>query len=209
MSATIHGNSALYSLQEQPGSTFTTTRAGFDAGRRVFKCWASVVATLEPRRGTPDATYAGMIVDTVTTTFDTVGVATLEVNYLGIKDEGALKDDDWAYSVNYSPSDVTFPATINATIVTLTDTQFVPQITRTYITAELPTDKVGDFVTPAKFAELVPSTNVSIPGASVNIVFSSHFNGWRIEGRTIRQVGNRYEISDTMNYVAPGTITVA
>jgi len=206
MSATIHGGSELYSLVEQPGSSFTTTRAGFDTGRRTFKCWQSVAGTLEPRRGTPDTTYPGMIVDTVTTTFDTAGVAKMDVNYLGIKDEGTLKEDDWAYSVNLAISDRTIEATIGATAVTLGDTQFVPQITRTYITAALPTNKVGDFVEPAKFADLVPSTSVSLPGASVQLNYLPYFTGWRLEGRTIKQAGPRYEISETMNYVAPAIV---
>jgi len=87
MSATTHGSSALYSLVEQPGSSFTTTRAGFDTGRRTFKCWQSVAGTLEPLRGSADSTYFGMKVDTVEVTFDTAGVATMQVSYLGIKNQ--------------------------------------------------------------------------------------------------------------------------
>ncbi len=59
MSATIHGGSELYSLVEQPGSSFTTTRAGFDTGRRTFKCWQSVAGTLFVKLHTGDPGSAG------------------------------------------------------------------------------------------------------------------------------------------------------
>ena len=156
MSATTHGSTALYSLQEQPGASFTTTRGGFDTGRRVFKCWQSVVATLEPLRGSTDATYSGMKVDTVTTTFDKAGVATLEVNYLGVKNAAQVKDDEFNYSVtSETPSFYvnTSGFDFNATIPK-------PQVTRTYVTSTLPTSEVGQFEEPLKYVDMIPGDTI-------------------------------------------------
>lgn len=196
MSATTHSPTNLNSLVEQPGSSFNTTRGGFDTGKRVFKCWQSVVAALEPARGSADSVYQGMKVDTVVTTFDKAGVATVEVNYLGVKNDANPKEDEFQYSVSYDNDAflVEGDARINFDFSAI---QPKPQVTRTYIATELPTTKVGDFSTPAKYADLIPSENITFAELGVTLHLNFYFKGWMLVGRTIKTVGNLHQITDT------------
>ena len=194
MSATTHNSSALYSLVEQPGASFTTTRAGFDTGRRTFKCWQSVVGTLEPLRGSPDSTYFGMKVDTVEVTFDTAGVATLQVSYLGIKNQSQTKEDEFQYSVT-DETPVIYAPTFDwqASIPK-------PQVTRTFITDKLPTAKIGAFDVPLKYADLIPGDTRYYEEAGTTWVYTFWFKAWRLIGRTIKTVAgvaDLYEITET------------
>ena len=194
MSATTHNSSALYSLVEQPGASFTTTRAGFDSGRRTFKCWQSVVGTLEPLRGSPDSTYFGMKVDTVEVTFDTAGVATLQVSYLGIKNQSQTKEDEFQYSVT-DETPVIYAPTFDwqASIPK-------PQVTRTFITDKLPTAKIGAFDVPLKYADLIPGDTRYYEEAGTTWVYTFWFKAWRLIGRTIKTVAGAadlYEITET------------
>ena len=194
MSATTHGISALYSLVEQPGSSFTTTRAGFDSGRRTFKCWQSVVGTLEPLRGSPDSTYFGMKVDTVEVTFDTAGVATLQVSHLGIKNQSQTKEDEFQYSVT-DETPVIYAPTFDwqASIPK-------PQVTRTFITDKLPTTKIGRFDVPLKYADMIPGDTVYYEEAGTTWLYTFWFKAWRLIGRTIKTVAgvaDLYEITET------------
>ena len=194
MSATTHGSSALYSLVEQPGASFTTTRAGFDSGRRTFKCWQSVVGTLEPLRGSPDSTYFGMKVDTVEVTFDTAGVATLQVSYLGIKNQSRTKEDEFQYSVT-DETPVIYAPTFDwqASIPK-------PQVTRTFITDKLPTTKIGRFDVPLKYADMIPGDTVYYEEAGTTWLYTFWFKAWRLIGRTIKTVAgvaDLYEITET------------
>jgi len=192
MSATIHGGSELYSLVEQPGSSFTTTRAGFDTGRRTFKCWQSVAGTLEPLRGSADSTYFGMKVDTVEVTFDRAGVATMQVSYLGIKNQSQIKEDEFNYSVTdetpkiYYNSDFDWQSSIPK-----------PQVTRTYITRTLPTTKIGRYDKPLKYADMVPGDTVYFQEVPALWKYTFWFKAWRLIGRTIKNVGDLYEITET------------
>jgi hypothetical protein len=191
MSATIHGGSGLYSLVEQPGSSFTTTRAGFDTGRRTFKCWQSVAATLEPLRGSPDSIYFGMKVDTVAVTFDAAGVATMQVSYLGIKNQSQTKEDEFQYSVTDETPEIREPTF---------DWQLSipkPQVTRTFITRTLPTTKIGRYDMPLKYAELVPGDTVYFEEVSALWRYTFWFKAWRLIGRTIKNVADLYEITET------------
>ena len=193
MSATTHGSAALYSLVEQPGSSFTTTRGGFDTGRRVFKCWQSVAVTLEPLRGSSDETYSGMKVDTVTTTFDKAGVATLDVNYLGIKNQSQTKEDE----VNYSVTSETPSFYVSTTSFDFNATIPKPQVTRTYLTRTLPTSKVGQFEEPVKYVDQVPGSTIYFGEVGLTLTFTFLFKGWKLIGRTIKNVGDLYEITET------------
>ena len=192
MSATTHGSSALYSLVEQPGSSFTTTRAGFDSGRRTFKCWQSVVGTLEPLRGSPDSTYFGMKVDTVEVTFDKAGVATLQVSYLGIKNQSQTKEDEFQYSVTDETPKIYYNASFDwqASIPK-------PQVTRTYITRTLPTTKIGRFDVPLKYADMVPGDTVYYEEVPALWKYTFWFKAWKLIGRTIKNVADLYEITET------------
>ena len=191
MSATIHGGSELYSLVEQPGSSFTTTRAGFDTGRRTFKCWQSVAITLEPLRGSADSTYFGMKVDTVEVTFDKAGVATIQVSYLGTKNETQIKEDEFQYSVTdetgmiYAPT-FDWEASIPK-----------PQVTRTYMTRTLPTAKVGRFDVPLKYADQVPGDTVFYEEVPALWTYTFWFKAWKLIGRTIKTAGDLHEITET------------
>ena len=191
MSATIHGGSELYSLVEQPGSSFTTTRAGFDTGRRTFKCWQSVAGTLEPLRGSADSSYFGMKVDTVEVTFDKAGVATIQVSYLGTKNETQIKEDEFSYSVTdetgmiYAPT-FDWEASIPK-----------PQVTRTYMTRTLPTAKVGRFDVPLKYADQVPGDTVFYEEVPALWTYTFWFKAWRLIGRTIKTAGDLHEITET------------
>lgn len=184
MSATIHGGSELYSLVEQPGSSFTTTRAGFDTGRRTFKCWQSVAITLEPLRGSADSIYFSMKVDTVEVTFDKAGVATIQVSYLGTKNETQIKEDEFQYSVTdetgmiYAPT-FDWEASIPK-----------PQVTRTYMTRTLPTAKVGRFDVPLKYADQVPGDTVFYEEVPALWTYTFWFKAWRLIGRTIKTAGD-------------------
>ena len=191
MSATTHGGSELYSLVEQPGSSFTTTRAGFDTGRRTFKCWQSVVGTLEPLRGSPDSTYFGMKVDTVEVTFDKAGVATLQVSYLGIKNESQTKEDEFQYSVT-DETPVIYEPTFDwqASIPK-------PQVTRTFITDKLPTTKIGRFDVPLKYADMIPGDTVYYEEVPALWKYTFWFKAWRLIGRTIKNVADLYEVTET------------
>ena len=194
MSATTHNSSALYSLVEQPGASFTTTRAGFDSGRRTFKCWQSVVGTLEPLRGSPDSTYFGMKVDTVEVTFDKAGVATLQVSYLGIKNQSQTKEDEFQYSVT-DETPVIYAPTFDwqASIPK-------PQVTRTFITDKLPTTKIGRFDVPLKYADMIPGDTVYYEEAGTTWLYTFWFKAWRLIGRTIKTVAgvaDLYEITET------------
>jgi len=191
MSATIHGGSELYSLVEQPGSSFTTTRGGFDTGRRTFKCWQSVAITLEPLRGSADSTYFGMKVDTVEVTFDKAGVATMQVSYLGSKNESQIKEDEFSYSVTDETGKI-YAQTFDweASIPK-------PQVTRTYMTRTLPTTKVGRFDVPLKYADQVPGDTVFYEEVPALWTYTFWFKGWRLIGRTIKNVGDLYEITET------------
>ncbi len=194
MSATIHGGSELYSLVEQPGSSFTTTRAGFDSGRRTFKCWQSVTATLEPLRGSPDSTYFGMKVDTVEVTFDKAGVATMQVSYLGIKNQSQTKEDEFQYSV----TDET--GKIHADTFDWEASIPKPQVTRTYITDKLPTTKIGRFDVPLKYADMIPADTVYYEEVPALWKYTFWFKAWRLIGRTIKTVAgvaDLYEITET------------
>ena len=191
MSATTHGSSALYSLVEQPGSSFTTTRAGFDTGRRTFKCWQSVAATLEPLRGSADSTYFGMKVDTVEVTFDTAGVATMQVSYLGIKNQSQTKEDEFQYSVTDETPKIYDPTfDWEASIPK-------PQVTRTYITDKLPTTKIGRFDVPLKYADMIPGDTVYYEEVPALWTYTFWFKAWRLNGRTIKNVADLYEITET------------
>jgi len=191
MSATIHGGSELYSLVEQPGSSFTTTRAGFDTGRRTFKCWQSVAITLEPLRGSADSIYFSMKVDTVEVTFDKAGVATIQVSYLGTKNETQIKEDEFQYSVTdetgmiYAPT-FDWEASIPK-----------PQVTRTYMTRTLPTAKVGRFDVPLKYADQVPGDTVFYEEVPALWTYTFWFKAWRLIGRTIKTAGDLHEITET------------
>jgi hypothetical protein len=191
MSATTHGGSGLYSLVEQPGASFTTTRAGFDAGRRTFKCWQSVVGTLEPLRGSPDSIYFGMKVDTVEVTFDTAGVATMQVSYLGIKNQSQTKEDEFQYSVT-DETPVIYAPTFDwqASIPK-------PQVTRTYITDKLPTTKIGRFDVPLKYADMIPGDTVYYEEVPALWKYTFWFKAWKLIGRTIKTVADLYEITET------------
>ena len=192
MSATIHGSTELYSLVEQPGSSFTTTRAGFDTGRRTFKCWQSVALTLEPLRGSADSTYFGMKVDTVEVTFDKAGVATMQVSYLGTKNESKIKEDEFTYSVTdetpkiyYNPS-FDWQASIPK-----------PQVTRTFITRTLPTTKIGRFDRPLKYADMIPGNTVYYEEVPALWRYTFWFKAWKLIGRTIKNVADLYEVTET------------
>jgi len=191
MSATIHGGSELYLLVEQPGSSFTTTRAGFDSGRRTFKCWQSVAGTLEPLRGSADSTYFGMKVDAVEVTFDKAGIATMQVSYLGIKNQSQTKEDEFQYSVTDETPEIYEPTfDWQASIPK-------PQVTRTYITRTLPTSKIGRFDVPLKYADMVPDDYVVYEEVPAVWFYTFWFKAWRLIGRTIKNVGDLYEITET------------
>lgn len=197
MSATNHNATALYALVEQPGATFSTTSGGFDTGRRVFKCWQSVVATLEPLRGSPDSVYQGMKVDTVSTTFDKSGVATIEVNYLGVKNETHIKEDEFNYSVAYDNDGFVVESTEGRLSFDYSSAIMKPQVTHTYLTKTLPTTKVGEFATPPKYADLVPSDTITFAELGVAMQFNYYFKGWMLIGRTIKTSGEMHQITDT------------
>jgi len=191
MSATIHGGSELYSLVEQPGSSFSTTRGGFDTGRRTFKCWQSVAITLEPLRGSADSTYFGMKVDTVEVTFDKAGVATMQVSYLGSKNESQIKEDEFSYSVTDDTGKIYAPTfDWEASIPK-------PQVTRTYMTRTLPTAKVGRFDVPLKYADQVPGDTVFYEEVPALWTYTFWFKAWRLIGRTIKTAGDLHEITET------------
>ena len=191
MSATIHGGSELYLLVEQPGSSFTTTRAGFDSGRRTFRCWQSVAGTLEPLRGSADSTYFGMKVDAVEVTFDKAGIATMQVSYLGIKNQSQTKEDEFQYSVTDETPEIYEPTfDWQASIPK-------PQVTRTYITRTLPTSKIGRFDVPLKYADMVPADFVVYEEVPAVWFYTFWFKAWRLIGRTIKNVGDLYEITET------------
>jgi len=191
MSATTHGSTELYSLVEQPGSSFTTTRAGFDTGRRTFKCWQSVAATLEPLRGSADSIYSGMKVDTVQVTFDKAGVATMQVSYLGIKNQSQTKEDEFNYSVTDETPKLYFPT------FDWQSTIPKPQVTRTYITDTLPTTKIGRYDRPLKYADLIPGDTVYYEEVGTTWLYTFWFKAWRLIGRTIKNAGDLYEITET------------
>ncbi len=191
MSATIHGGSELCSLVEQPGSSFSTTRGGFDTGRRTFKCWQSVAGTLEPLRGSADSVYFGMKVDAVEVTFDKAGIATMQVSYLGTKNESQVKEDEFQYSVTDETPEIYEPTfDWQASIPK-------PQVTRTYITRTLPTTKIGRFDVPLKYADQVPGDTVFYEEVPALWTYTFWFKAWRLNGRTIKNVGDLYEITET------------
>jgi hypothetical protein len=202
MSATIHNSTALAALVEQPGATFTQSRSGFDTGRRTFKCLSASVANLVPMRGDADSTFPNMKVDTVTTTFERAGLAMVDVSYLGevVSTGEAEKPDEFTYTVNYEPNGANFSVTINGTTSTIDTSIFHPQVTHVYITSDLPTSKVGQYIDPERFADLVPEDVIDVPGISQTWTYNVLYKGWKLTGRTIRENGERYEISDTYSY---------
>ena len=204
MSSTIHNASALNALVEQPGAQFNQTRQGFDTGRRTFKCWASVAANLLPLRGSPDATYVEMKVDTATITNERAELATIEVNYLGTLIQGQRKPDEFTYTVNYDPS--TASVTYNSTTIDVAI--YHPQVTHIYTTETLPTSKVGQFRDPDKFADLVMEETVQYPTINAVLTWAVALKGWRIQGRNIRDNGTIYEVTDTYFYEFVGSPTL-
>lgn len=201
MSAKVHNSTALDALVLQPGSSFTRSRAGFDTGRRQFKCWAASAPELAPLRGDADYTFDGMLVDTVTISEMRGGLATVDVSYLGVLTGNPedVKPDEFVYNTNYQESGDNVTFIVNGVTHAVDFGYHLPQVTHTYVTEDLPTTKPGQLIAPGKYADLVPDGIIVFDdGMIITPVNPVAF--WRLDGRNIREVNGLYELSDTYNY---------
>jgi hypothetical protein len=127
----------------------------------------------------------------VEVTFDTAGVATMQVSYLGAKNESQIKEDEFSYSVTDETGKIYAPTfDWEASIPK-------PQVTRTYMTRTLPTTKVGRFDVPLKYADQVPGDTVFYEEVPALWTYTFWFKGWRLIGRTIKTAGDLHEITET------------
>lgn len=183
-----HG-APLTQLVPQPGARFSRTKAGFDVGRRQFKIDQSYAWLRAPLIDSRDLVYPMFYVSAVDVTEERNGLATVDVDYLGVTD------------IHKPPAIVGDTSSEQFTREGWVLTEATPSVTFTYVQSTRPDPwQPGQPAAPPGFS--APSSSLKSPYYAGTIIdFTIVFEGWVLKARSYRQAGPFWEVTDSYEYV--------
>lgn len=195
MARTDHGLDLSTGLVLQPGSRFKRTRSGFDTGTRIYKCDRSVTELLAPRVGDSDLILAGgrharMFVDDVDIAEGTNEIDTLTIAFLGLIGAGGK-------GAIISGSTNTNQFMVGQFVVSDT----TPSISVAYVQEDAPDPWEAGQPSEPPIGQLPEEGYRPHYFTSAVSYPPPVYQGWVLNGRTFRQAGPLWEVTDTFEYL--------